>query len=146
MSTSTSTAFIGIIGTAIPGQGGSGGSTGIGLGDVAGLAGGVIGFGTNMAGQTTGLINQFGASMAGLIGAWNRAAPTAIPGAPRCSTAPMTSQLCAIWYILTHTIFAGFMGDMIITIASLTMDLTSLFVAIKMIRAIVGRISKLRQI
>jgi hypothetical protein len=64
----------------------------------------------------------------------NNAPPTAIPGLPRCVSAPLESQICAVWYIGDWTLFApNTPGAFIIPILVLLIDL---FIIVYVVRSV----------
>jgi hypothetical protein len=74
--------------------------------------------------------------------AWTYTAPTPLPGLHRCHTEPLESELCAIWYILTFTVFAGNLGTIITTLSAVVVDLFLLFTFIRLGRAILARMAE----
>lgn len=61
----------------------------------------------------------------------NDAPPTQIPGLPRCISAPMDSEICAVWYMTDYTIFAGEPGIWIVPLIVLIIDLAIVFYVIR---------------
>lgn len=60
----------------------------------------------------------------GIINTMNGAPATAVPGLPRCISAPMESQICALWYMVDWTIIAdGTPGAYLIPLIVLMIDL-----------------------
>lgn len=78
------------------------------------------------------VITRLAAIFNGII----NAQPVAIPGLPLCETAPLQSDLCAIYYILDWTLFApATPGESIITVAiGLTVLSIIFFVIYRLIR------------
>lgn len=50
----------------------------------------------------------------GIANQWEDTPPTVIPSTPRCETNPGASQICAIFYLLEHTLFSGTAGRAIL--------------------------------
>jgi hypothetical protein len=64
----------------------------------------------------------------------NSAPVTPIPGLPRCVTAPLDSEICAVWYISDWTLFApSTPGALIIPILVLLIDL---FIIVYVVRSV----------
>lgn len=59
-----------------------------------------------------------------------------IPGMPRCVSAPQESDICALWYVLEHTIFKGTLGDAILTVIIVLIDIYIVYVALKTLMTI----------
>jgi len=57
-------------------------------------------------GVLTDWIEQTGSNVSGMFGDFLDAPPVAIPGLPRCMTAPLEHDICAIYYILDWTLLA----------------------------------------
>jgi hypothetical protein len=63
-----------------------------------------------------------------------------IPGLPRCVSAPLESEICALWYIIDWTIIAdGTPGAMIVPLLVLIIDLVIVFYVIRSIWGMVQR-------
>jgi phage-related protein len=77
-----------------------------------------------IAGLVVGWFFQVLQIGAGILANVSNATPQAIPGLPHCVSAPMDSQLCAVWYVLDWTILAdGTPGAFIVPIVVLMIDL-----------------------
>lgn len=140
--TTTGTAVGGTT-TPIPGTGTPGPVPGEGdIGDITGIAGNLIAALSNLWNTAIGWTGQLSDRLGSITDAWFNTAPTPPPGAPQCRTNPLEHDVCAIWYILTYTFFAGNMGSLIIPVATGVVDLFLLFVFIKFVRAIIARIGE----
>lgn len=73
------------------------------------------------------------------IGLWRDTAPQTPPGLPDCINAPLESDICALWYVMEFTVFAG-IGALIIPLLSTVVNIgTALYVA-NQVRNIVLRL------
>lgn len=104
-----------------------------------GLGNAVLGLGSNLWQKVTGWIGNMTGALTRVIDAWGSATPTPLPMMPQCRTDPIANELCAIWYILTFTIFSGTLGSLIVPMAVLVIDLFFLFIFIRMARAIIAQ-------
>jgi hypothetical protein len=126
------------------GDGGGGpGDTATNLGEI-GRA--VLGFGSNAMNQAFGFATSLGSQVSGVVTAWNTAQPVAIQGLPNCiGSARLESELCAIYYILTYTIFSGTIGSILIPLATVIVGLVLIMIVIKRARATVARIGEINK-
>ncbi|MEO1440943.1 MAG: hypothetical protein AAFV33_11100, partial [Chloroflexota bacterium] len=77
----------------------------------------------------------------GLSDTWNAAPPQSPPQMPDCVERPLDSNICAVYYILENTIFAG-VGVIIIPIMVLILDIVMLFLAFSYVRTMTGWFEK----
>jgi hypothetical protein len=77
-------------------------------------------------------IGQFMARLASLISAFFTATPTPIPGLPQCLTAPMESDLCAVYFIMDWTVFAPSTPGAIII--PLIMTIVNVYIIVQFVR------------
>lgn len=84
-------------------------------------------------------IGQLISILGGLIVSFTTAAPTAIPGIPTCVSAPLNYELCAAWYVFEWTLFSGDVGNVIISIIILYIDLNTLFYVFRAVLKIIRR-------
>lgn len=76
-------------------------------------------------GSIVDLLNQ-------IVVSWNTATPTPISGLPHCATDRFASEVCAIYYMLTYTVFApGTLGALILPIATAAVYGAVVFTIIK---------------
>lgn len=76
----------------------------------------------------------------GILTTINEAPAQQIPGLPRCVSAPMDSEICALWYIIDWTLIAdGTPGAMIVPLLVLIIDLVIVFYVLRSIWGIVQR-------
>lgn len=69
-----------------------------------------------------------------ILNSFNGAGVTPIPGMPRCISAPMESQTCALWYIFDYTLLAdNTPGAYIVPLIVLMIDLAIAFYVIRSI-------------
>jgi len=127
----------GTVGPFVPAPGGVSGDGG--NGGLRGLGNAVLGLGSNLWQKVTGWIGNMTGALTRVIDAWGSATPTPLPMMPQCRTDPIANELCAIWYILTFTIFSGTLGSLIVPMAVLVIDLFFLFIFIRMARAIIAQ-------
>lgn len=99
----------------------------------------VIG-GGNAAGIGSGWAGEWGEAVAGIGTAWTNTRAVAPPGMPHCSTAPMNSEVCAIWHILSNTVLSGTLGSLIIPLSLAILDLRIVFEGVRLVRAMLNRI------
>lgn len=100
--------------------------------EVVEILGIVLGLLVALAGIVLGWLVQIGeivlAIFAGILGA----PPVDIPGLPRCVTAPLESDICAVWYMFEYTVFAdGTYGEGIIPLVLLGIDLIIIFYIVR---------------
>ena len=77
-------------------------------------------------------IGQFMARLTALVSAFFTATPTPIPGLPQCVTAPLNSDLCAVYYIMDWTIFAPNTPGAIII--PLIMTIVNVYIIVQFVR------------
>jgi hypothetical protein len=88
----------------------------------------------SIAGLVLSYIFQGFQLLSQLVTGVNSAPVQQIPGLPRCVTAPLESQICAVWYIGDYTMFApGTPGAYIIPILVVMIDI---FILVYVIRSI----------
>lgn len=127
------------------GLGEGGGLDGVGEG-IAEMGRGILSFGYNAMNTALGFGTTLGNTVGGVITAWKDAQPQPIEGLPNCTgAARLQSELCAIYYILTYTIFAGTLGSILIPVATIVIGMVIIFVVIKRIRAIAARIGEINK-
>lgn len=128
----------------IEGEGGPGEEGGIG--DVGEIGRAVFGFGFNAMNRAAEWIGQIRNVVGIAVTAWNVAAPKPIPYLPNCiGDARLLSELCAIYYILTYTVFSEPIGNLLIPIGEIIFGLVILWVTIYRARAIAQRIGEIRK-
>jgi hypothetical protein len=108
-----------------------------------------IGFGQNMLSSISNWMNlgfawlgNMSSTVNGITNQWYLTAPKPPPGVWNCTTNPFEHEVCAIWYILENTIFSGVLGNFIVGLMVLLIDLNIIFTFIRMARAILVRIAK----
>lgn len=67
-------------------------------------------------------IGQFFSMIRTILNTWYLAPPQAIPFLPQCQTNPMSSDICAVYYIVRYTVLGGTLGGLIIPIALVVVD------------------------
>lgn len=103
----------------------------------------VLGFGQNAMNQAFGYARTLGNTVSSVVTVWSNAQPTPIEGLPNCNgSARLQSELCAIYYILTYTLFSGTLGQLLIPIATIIVGMVLIFTVIKRVRATAARISE----
>jgi hypothetical protein len=130
----------GTVGPFVPPESGNGGQ-GSGL---HGLGNALIAFGANAWQRASGWASNAAGTITRLTNAWRSAAPTPLPYMPQCRTNPLANELCAIWYILTFTVFSGTLGSLIVPMGVAVIDIYFLFVFIRMARAVIAQIKQMR--
>ena len=133
-------------GTPTPAGSGTPGDVPGEYGDIAELGGNILGVGGNLFSIGRNWLGELSARVTGIIGAWNSAPVTAPPGVPLCTTQPELNQFCAILYFLRFTIFSGPIGSLIMPLATIVFDLFIVFLFIRMLRAILARLSKVTEV
>ena len=79
-----------------------------------------------------------------ILNTLSNASPIPLPGLPLCVSAPVEHDLCAIWYIAEHTIFAhNTISDISLIIIVLMIDLWIIFYASKTISRISNSLRQL---
>lgn len=117
-----------------------------GVSDLLSTGQNAVTFGENLIGQAGGYLNTL-TTAANLIGSgWNNAVPTELPGLPKCSTQRFASELCAIYYILTFTVFAGPIGSLIIPIATFAVFFWIFLAFVKLVVNILETLAKLQRV
>lgn len=129
--------------TSFPGDGSGGGDGGSGVGGVAGYGNGVLGFVSNAMHQGIAWLGEFRLWATNLLTSYQNAPPQPLPGLPHCATNRFASELCAIYYILNNTVFAGPLGSIIIAVAVADIDLVTVFSFILLARAILSRLAEI---
>lgn len=126
-------------GTPFPGAGVNPGDGAGLIGDIGGLGTGMIGAGSNIMSRATGWMNSVTGTFTNVVNGYFYAIPQAPPSVPRCATQPLESELCAIYFFLTHTVLSGTVGSVIIPLATIVVTLVVLLAFIRLARAILGR-------
>lgn len=121
----------------IPGESGAEGAANFG-GNLFGTVNNLFGLGGNW-------LDILSNRITGIAGAWNSAPVTAPPGVPLCKTNPQSNQVCAIFYFLRYSILSGPTGSLIMPLATVVFDLFVVFMFIRMVRAILARVSKVSE-
>jgi hypothetical protein len=81
---------------------------------------------------------QLGVNTAtGFTSAWNSAQPTSPPGFFDCVQRPLESNVCAVYYIMEHTIFAG-AGTVIVPMLAILIDILIFITAFTYIKEWLG--------
>lgn len=102
------------------------------LGEIIELAGIAVGILITLAGIIWGYLSQISVIVIGIFAGILGAPPVALPGLPRCITAPLESDICAVWYMFEYTVLAdGTPGDFIIPLIVLGIDLIVVFYIIR---------------
>lgn len=117
-----------------------------GVGCISQIGGAIIGGISNVMGQGIGWVQSIGNVMGNIISDWKNAPVRAIPGLPNCTTNPLSSELCAIYYILKNTLFVGLIGSLIMPAATIIVDLVVVFTFLKRVRAIVARLAEVLKV
>lgn len=116
----------------------SGNNTDVDVGQLGGSLIATIGNLFNSAMSWLGSLGRAGA----IFYAWNNTAAVAPPGLPLCVTAPQSSELCAIWYILQYTVLAGPVGSLLIPAATAVVNMFCILSFIRFARALLARVMK----
>ncbi len=74
----------------------------------------------------------------GLSQNWNNAPAQTPPGLFDCVERPLDSNICAVYYILENTLFAGTAGSLLIPLLVIIMDLSILMTAVTYIKTMLG--------
>lgn len=101
----------------------------------------VINTSSNAMNQAFGYASQLNERAIGIVVAYQAADPEPIPGLPHCATVRFGSELCAIYYILTWTVLSGTIGQLIITVAVIDVDILILFTFVRLVRALLARLA-----
>jgi hypothetical protein len=90
---------------------------------------------------------QMVAQLGGILAAFYSAPPTAIPAMPQCVSAPMTYDICAIYYILDFTLFApGTPGALIIPILLIIVDINAVLYFASFVMKLIRRGEKITDV
>lgn len=127
--------------TTFPGSDGSGGDGG--QGGIAGYGNGLLGFASNAMQQGLAWLGELRLWVGNAISGYQTAEPLPLPGLPQCSTDRLASELCAIYYILTYTLFSGTLGALIVPIGVIDIDIVIVYTFIKLARAILARLAEI---
>ncbi len=92
-----------------------------------------------------GWISQFTARAEGIITAWMTAAPQPIPSLPQCVSSPSTSDVCAFYYVAQHTFLSGTIGQLLVPVAVIIMDLIIVMFFIRKVRDLIKKSSEVTQ-
>jgi hypothetical protein len=114
-------------------------------GGLGGLGGALLSLVTNAWQQSIRYLREMSGRATGIVDAWRVAATRAIPGMPQCASNRLASELCAIYYILTYTLFSGTLGSLILPAALLVIDLRIVLKFVMLVRAILTRLAKIQK-
>lgn len=113
-------------------------------GSLFGIIAPLLNFSANVFDLVTVYTGQFSEIANDFVTSYLTAQPQAIPGLPRCKTRPLESQVCAIWYILQHTLFSGAVGSVLIPGGQILIYMVVISRGISLIRAIIVRLGRIR--
>lgn len=99
----------------------------------------VSSIGTHLFETVWGFVGGFTEGAGNMITAFVGAEAQALPGVPKCQTRPMDSELCAVWYILQHTVFSGPFGSLLIPLLTILIDLTIFLIIVLQIRNLLSK-------
>lgn len=97
----------------------------------------------NVMGVIAGWMGEVTFQVQILIAAYNAAAPTPIPGMPLCSSAPMSGDICAIYYILEYTVLSGGLGRLLLPILIIVMNLVVVLLFLKFIKSAAHKLQEI---
>jgi hypothetical protein len=121
-----------------------------GVGETAGDIGGIGGAITNVITNAMGLgrryLGDFTGTVDSIVTGWRSAPVTAIPGLPRCETDRLRSELCAIYYILEYTVLGAPLGQIVLQIAIVAVDLFIGTTFVLLARAILDHLRRILHI
>jgi len=89
-----------------------------------------------------GWIGQFTARAETIITAWTITSPQPIPSLPRCVSSPATSDVCAVWYAAQYTFLSGPIGQLIIPVIVIIVDLIIVMYFIRTVRNLIKKSSE----
>lgn len=78
-----------------------------------------------------GWLGQAVTLVIGFLTQFFSATPTALPGVPQCMSAPTSHDLCAIWYFLDNSVWAGSIGGLIVTLILIIIDVSVVFLFVQ---------------
>lgn len=121
-----------------------------GIGETAGDIGTVGGAITNVISNAMSLgrryLGDFTGTVDSIVTGWRSAPVTAIPGLPRCQTDRLRSELCAIYYILEYTVLGAPLGQIVLQIAIVAVDLFIGTTFVLLARAILDHLRRILHI
>lgn len=85
---------------------------------------------------------QFITRAESIVTAWTLTAPQPIPALPRCVSQPMESGVCAVYYLAEHTILSGSIGQLLIPILAIIIDLVLVMYFVKTVRNLIRKSSE----
>lgn len=77
-----------------------------------------------------------------IINTWLYAPAIPIPGMPNCASNPTSQDICAIYYVMEHTILSGTAGWMIIPTAVVIIDVAAGILVFEIVKRMIGYISR----
>lgn len=102
----------------------------------------MIGVVTNFFQSATIWMTSAGDLVNTTITSWYTTPAIAPPGVPQCRSNPMSSELCAIYYILRYSLLSGTVGSLIVPVAVVDVALFALLTFIRLVRAILARLAE----
>ena len=126
------------------GVGGGGGTGGL-FDQLAQLIGAIIGLIINAVQLALKFIESIIPLFNNIVTQWNNATITPIPGTslPHCATDPLANQVCAIYWLLTYTLFSGQIGVLLIPAGQAAVWLVTIFTIIKQARNILDKLKEI---
>lgn len=85
-----------------------------------------------------GWLFQMVGIVAGILSTFFTTAPTAIPGAPLCASAPTAHEFCAVWYLTDNTVFSGGPGALWHALILIIVDVSIIFVFARKVMTLLG--------
>lgn len=73
-----------------------------------------------------------------IMAAYNAAPAIPPPGLPNCLTAPLDSDLCAVYYVAENTVLAGTLGSLIIPVITIYIDVITLLYLLNIVRKFIA--------
>ncbi|NUQ07199.1 MAG: hypothetical protein HUU31_25180 [Anaerolineae bacterium] len=70
----------------------------------------------------------------GIIVTWYVVPAEAIPGLPTCYSNPMSSDICAVYYVIQFTVLGGLLGSLIIIVLRVTLGVLMILYFVKTVR------------
>lgn len=81
--------------------------------------------------------------MDAIVNNWNNAPYTPPPGLPDCISAPLEYEICAVWWVMENTFFYGTVGQILVPIVCVFIDILIVFYFGNMVKRFVVAVVKM---
>jgi hypothetical protein len=115
------------------------------LGEVINIIGLLIAILLHILDLGAGWVSQITNSLQTILNTWYLAPPQPVPFLPQCATNPISSQVCAFYYLIKNTILAGTVGSLLIPVGLIVIDISIVFQFILKFRDLIKQVKEVAE-